>query len=311
MDVGQLRYFTKIVEHRSFTKAAKHCLVSQPALSQQIGKLERELGQPLFERQGRTIRLTPAGQLLHRKAEKILLLIEDAKRQVADDGETGQISMSAVASLASYMLPVILGKVGQQFPQIDWNISEDSSEALIKKVSDGDLDLGFLTTPVSSRYLHVEPLFEEVLYVALPAQHRLAAQSTLQIDDLCEEPFVMPSDEDGLASTIEEFCNANNFQPQVSANVQQLLTVQSLVAMEHGLSFVPAMATGLSMDGRIAYRKLTGDQPKRSVAICWNPYRYQCQLQKNFIASVREFCEGFDFASGTEPSTAGSFPSPT
>ena len=57
MDIGQLRYFTKIVEHRSFTKAAKHCLVSQPALSQQIGKLERELGQPLFERQGRTIRL--------------------------------------------------------------------------------------------------------------------------------------------------------------------------------------------------------------------------------------------------------------
>ena len=85
MDLGQLRYFVKIVEHRSFTRAARDCSVSQPALSQQIGKLEKELGQPLFERQGRSIRLTPAGQLLQTRAEKILGLVEDAKRHITDD----------------------------------------------------------------------------------------------------------------------------------------------------------------------------------------------------------------------------------
>ena len=88
MDLGQLRYFSKIVEHRSFTRAAKDCSVSQPALSQQIAKLEKELGQPLFERQGRSIRLTPAGQVLQTHAEKILRLVDDAKRQITDDGQT-------------------------------------------------------------------------------------------------------------------------------------------------------------------------------------------------------------------------------
>ena len=79
MDLGQLRYFSKIVEHRSFTRAAQDCSVSQPALSQQIAKLEKELGQPLFERQGRSIRLTPAGQVLQTRSEKILQLVDDAK----------------------------------------------------------------------------------------------------------------------------------------------------------------------------------------------------------------------------------------
>ena len=147
MDVGQLRYFSKIVEHRSFTKAAADCLVSQPALSQQIGKLERELGQPLFERQGRTIRLTPAGQLLHTQSETILNLIDDTKRRITDDGETGQICVGAIPTVAPYLLPVVLRKVGDQFPKATMVVSEDASDVLLKRISNGEVDLGFVAMP--------------------------------------------------------------------------------------------------------------------------------------------------------------------
>lgn len=297
MDVGQLRYFSKIVEHRSFTRAAEDCHVSQPALSQQIGKLERELGQPLFERQGRTIRLTPAGQLLHNKAEQILFLVEDAKRRITDDGETGQICIGAVPTVAPYLLPVVLRKVGDQFPKASMVVSEDSAETLMKRVSNGEVDLGFLTTPAKSKYLKVEPLFEESLQLALPANHRLANADEIAISDVHEEPFVFLGDKQGLMDSIASFCNGNSFQPIGTTRIEQLITVQNLVAMGHGLSFVPAMATRQDVDGRIVYRKISGEQPTRTIAVCWNPYRFQGQLQKNFIESVREFCEGYDFAS--------------
>ena len=297
MDVGQLRYFSKIVEHRSFTRAAEDCLVSQPALSQQIGKLERELGQPLFERQGRTIRLTPAGQLLHDKAEQILFLVEDAKRRITDDGETGQICIGAVPTVAPYMLPVVLRKVGDQFPKASMVVSEDSSEKLMKRVSNGEVDLGFLTAPAKSKYLQVETLFEEPLCLAVPANHRLAEKDAISLEDVSEEPFVFLGDTHCLTDSIASFCNGNSFQPIGTTRIEQLITVQNLVAMGHGLSFVPAMATRQNVDGRIVYRKVAGEQPTRTIAVCWTPYRFQGQLQKNFIKSVREFCEGYDFAS--------------
>ena len=255
------------------------------------------MGQPLFERQGRTIRLTPAGQLLHNKAEQILFLVEDAKRRITDDGETGQICIGAIPTIAPYMLPVVLRKVGDQFPKANMVVSEDTSEKLMKRVSNGEVDLGFLAMPAKSKYLKVEPLFEEPLLLALPANHKLAKLDEVSLEDFIEEPFVLLGDTHCLTDSIESFCNGNSFQPIGTTRIEQLITVQNLVAMGHGLSFVPAMATRQSVDGRVVYRKITGQQPTRTVAVCWNPYRFQGQLQKNFIESVRGFCEGFDFAS--------------
>ena len=306
MDVGQLRYFSKIVEHRSFTRAAEDCHVSQPALSQQIGKLERELGQPLFERQGRTIRLTPAGQLLHNKAEQILFLVEDAKRRITDDGETGQICIGAIPTIAPYMLPILLRKVGDQFPKASMVVSEDTSDKLMKRVSNGEVDLGFLAMPAKSKYLKVEPLFEEPLFLALPANHRLAELDEVPLEDCSDEPFVLLGDTHCLTDSIANFCNGNSFQPIGTTRIEQLITVQNLVGMGHGLSFVPAMATQQNSDGRVVYRRITGEQPKRTIAVCWNPYRFQGQLQKNFSESVREFCEGFDFASAFDDAALNS-----
>lgn len=301
MDVGQLRYFSKIVEHRSFTKAAADCLVSQPALSQQIGKLERELGQPLFERQGRTIRLTPAGQLLHTQAEQILNLIEDAKRRITDDGENGQICMGAIPTVAPYLLPIVMRKVGDQFPKANMVVSEATTDALLKRVSNGEVDIGFVATPAKAKYLTFEPLFEETLLLALPADHALAKQAEIRVSDIQEQPFVFLGEEHCLADSIQKFCNRKSFQPIGTARIQQLVTVQNLVALGYGLSFVPEMATRGSTDSRIVYRKLVDEQPTRTLAVCWNPYRYQGKLLTRFIESVREFCKGYDFGVESSP----------
>lgn len=299
MDLGQLRYFSKIVEHKSFTRAAEDCSVSQPALSQQIGKLERELGLPLFERQGRTIRMTPAGKLLQTHATKILQLVDDAKRQLTDDGETGNILLSAIPTVAPHLLPAILSNVGEQFPKAKLIVSEMATEELLKRCTSGEIDLGFVATSAKSKYLTVEPLFEEELLLAIPSTHALCQKSSITIEDIRDEPFILLSDAHCLLESIENFCNNNNFQPVAGTRIEQLITVQNLVAMGQGLSFVPRMATDVDLGGRIVYRQLTGAAPTRMVSICWNPYRYESQLLGNFMKAIREFCDGFRTTSAT------------
>lgn len=289
MDLGQLRYFSKIVEHRSFTRAAQDCSVSQPALSQQIAKLEKELGQPLFERQGRSIRLTPAGQVLQTQAERILQLVDDAKRQITDDGQTGRICVSAIPTIAPYLLPQILTDVGKQFASASFVINEDTTESMLKRCSNGDVDVGILALPAAAKYLAMEPLFSEELLLALPSEHPLASKNRITAKDVSKEPFILLGDAHCLVDAIESFCNRKSFQPVSTSRIEQLTTVQHLVALGHGLSFIPRMATGDDLGGRIVYRSISGEKPMRKVAICFNPYRYQSQLLANFIKGLREF----------------------
>lgn len=296
MDLGQLRYFSKIVEHRSFTRAAQDCSVSQPALSQQIAKLEKELGQPLFERQGRSIRLTPAGQVLQTQAEKILQLVEDARRQITDDGQTGRICISAIPTIAPYLLPMILKEVGQQFPQASFVVNEDTTEDLLKRCSNGDVDVGLVALPASAKYLTIEPLFSEELLLALPNDHHLATKNRVSVKDIAKEPFILLGDAHCLVDAIEGFCNRKNIQPVSTSRIEQLATVQHLVALGHGVSFIPRIAAGEDLGGRIVYRSMSGEKPTRKLALCFNPYRYQSQLLANFIKGLREF-SGSSFVS--------------
>ncbi len=288
MDLGQLRYFTKIVEHGSFTKAAFDCSVSQPALSQQIAKLEKELGQPLFERQGRSIRVTPAGQVLKSQADNILQLVDDARRQITDDGQTGRISISAIPTVAPYLLPDVLSKVGGQFQQASFVVNEDVTENLLKRCSSGEVDVGLLALPASARYLTIEPWIEEELLLAMSPDHRLAEQKSITIEDLRSEPFVLLDNVHCLVENIESFCNQQNFQPLAMARIHQLLTVQNLVALGYGVSLIPEMACRSDTSQSVLYRSLSGPKPKRVIAICWNPYRYQSQLLSNFVKGLHE-----------------------
>ena len=298
MDLGQLRYFIKIVEHKSFTRAAKDCSVSQPALSQQIAKLEKELGQPLFERQGRSIQVTTAGHLLKSHADKILQLVDDAKRQITDDGQTGRVSISAIPTIGPYLLPRLLDSIAMQFESANFVVGENVTSELLKACSNGEINAGVVALPAEAKYLSVEPLYREELFLALPRNHKLCSASEIAVDDLKEEPFIFLNEAHCLVENIETFCNQNRFQPDVTTRIHQLVTVQNLVALGHGISFIPKMACESSSPGNnIVYRALTGPKPFRTIALCSNPYRYQSQLLQNVLKSIRELLSHHEFTS--------------
>ena len=173
MELAQLRNFLKIVEHRSFTKAAKACNVTQPTLSQHMAKLEKELGLPIFEKQGRKIRLTETGRTLRVNAEKILELVEDTFRRVRDNGKTGIVTISTVSTVGPFLTTKLVHNLSKQFPDAQIQLTEELPETLVSRCLNGEVD--FAITPIqkhwSSRLEH-EPIMNEEIYVVLPASIR-------------------------------------------------------------------------------------------------------------------------------------------
>ncbi|GIW87858.1 MAG: hyalin [Isosphaeraceae bacterium] len=287
MDLATLRSFLKIVEHGTFTRAAVACGVSQPALSQQVAKLEAELGTPLFERQGRRLKLTETGERLRERAEQIVALVDDTARELADDGRTGRLAVAAIPTIAPYFLPGPLKAFREQHPEVRLELHELTTEALLKALRQGDVDLGVLALPVDGRYLEFEPLFEESLLLVVPAGHRLARGGPVRLDRLRAEPFVLLDEAHCLSGQIRSFCERRQFHPLETGRSTQLATVQEMVALGHGLSFVPEMARRLDTSDQRVYVPIAGEAPRRTIGVGWNPYRYQSRLARAFREQLR------------------------
>ncbi|CAN5879455.1 LysR family transcriptional regulator [soil metagenome] len=289
MELGQLRHFLKIAEHGSFTRAAEDCGLSQPAMSQQVARLEQELGRPVFDRLGRQVRLTEAGELLRRRAEQILALIDDTAREIRDDGRTGRVVVAAIPTVGPYLLPGVLRVFAREHPGARVEFHEEVTEALLKHCLSGEIDVGVLAMPVEAPGLRIEPLFEEELLLVLPTGHRLAGPESRPIclEDVRAEPFVLLDEAHCLSARIRGFCLRRDFQPVTTGRTGQLTTVQELVALGHGVSFIPLMARRLDTSDQRVYRAVT-PRPTRTLAVCWNPHRYQPGLVARFLEALRD-----------------------
>lgn len=289
MDIAHLEAFLKVVEHGSFTKAARAMGVSQPAISQQMGKLEETLRHPLFERQGRTLRLTHAGETLKARAVQIVSMVRDTRREVTDDGETGRLVIGGIPTIAPYLLPPLIARFHRKFPKVQMEIREDVTERLLRLCHQGEVDAAILALPVEEEGLKVELLFEEPLLLALPTTHPLTESEKIRPADLEEEQFILLGEEHCLRGDVVRFCQRHAFQPVSVNQAQQLATVEHLVAAGFGISFVPAMAAESAPSRKVVHRPLASSPPRRRVAVCWNPVRYQTRILRAFFAELRAF----------------------
>src|SRR5262245_57100967 len=165
MELHQLRYFVAVAQAGNFSRAAERCHVSQPPLSQQVLKLERRLGQPLFRRLGRRAVLTDAGRMLLDRAMSILADVDDAERRLraGDQAGTGRLAIGAIPTIAPYLLPPILRAFVRRCPRVELIVREDVTDRLVTAVVEGELDLALVALPVADDHLQAEPLFAEPL----------------------------------------------------------------------------------------------------------------------------------------------------
>ena len=288
MEFDQLRHFLLVAEHQNFTRAAEEIGMSQPALSRSIARLEEELGQPVFERQSRQVVLTDAGKLLQSRAQQILTVVEDTKAEISDDGQSGRVRIAAIPTIAPFYLPEILQRFASQFPQAMITVQEDTTDNLLKRCTQGEIDLAILALPISAKYLEVEPLFTEELFLVLAPDHALNDKKQIRISDIESLPFVMLDEAHCLSDNIASFCRQQSFHPVSVERTSQLATVQELVSLDHGVSMVPAMAVQVDESERRKYRSIAGTRPTRTVAMVWNPYRFQSRLLKQFQTLLRD-----------------------
>jgi len=284
MDLDQLRQFLVVAERGNITRAGEELGISQPALSRSIQRLEHEFGQPLLERQTRSITLTDAGQLLQSRAAQVLQIVEDTKAQIADDGQSGRLRIGAIPTVAPYFLPDFLRRFRDEFPGATLVVQEDTTDNLVKRCKQGELDLAVLALPITAKYLDVEPLFAEELLLVVPPEHALAEKKRVRLADVEPHPFVLLDEAHCLTENVVSFCRQKSFHPLVVERTSQLAMVQELVSLGHGLSMIPAMARRLDHADTRVYRSVESPKPTRTIAAAWNPYRFESRL----LTALRE-----------------------
>jgi LysR family hydrogen peroxide-inducible transcriptional activator len=288
MEISQLRYFAKAAELGNFTRAAEACLISQPSLSQQILKLENEIGQPLFDRVGRTVRLTDAGRRLKERVDQAIKLLDDAKSQLRDETDSGRLVVAAIPTIAPYVLPRMVGEFIQKCPRAQIDIVEDVTAGIIDRCHRGEVDLALVALPISGETLRITPLFSEELLLAMCAEHPLARKPRITLRDVRDEPFVLLADAHCLSGNALSFCHSRGFQPILTSRVNQIPTVLELVALGHGVSLIPAMARAADTSAARCYRSFSGEKPTRTIGMIWNEYRFQTKLFRQFAKFVTE-----------------------
>jgi LysR family hydrogen peroxide-inducible transcriptional activator len=287
IELRQLEQFVAVARAGNFTRAASELNLSQPALSRSIQGLEDRLGQPVFERKPREIVLTDFGEALLERAKEILTLVEDTFAELSETGRSGRVRLGAIPTIAPYFLPRLLSGFSKKHPNINVAVQEDTTESLVKRCRHGEVDLAILALPLSPKYLHVEPLFDEELLLVVPSGHPLARQEEITAAAVEEFPFVALNEEHCLSENIASYCRQHAVQPVTVERISQLATVQELVALDHGVSIVPEMARRLDSSRRRHYRSFSGAKPTRTVAMMWNPYRYQSKWVKCLLEYLR------------------------
>jgi DNA-binding transcriptional LysR family regulator len=274
MDLRRMRYFVAVVQERSFLRAAKRLHISQPPLSTQIKELEQALGALLLDRTSKGVQPTPAGLAFYQDAVAILEKCEQAQATVKRVAMGGQGSLRiGFISIADFsMLPPSLRQFRIDYPLVDVQLLEMTTDAQVVELIAGRLDVGIALAPINDPALTFIPLFTERLMLALPAQHpslaTLGRTKRIGLKQLSGEPFVMvphtlaPS----LHDMTLEFCHRCGFAPRVVQYAKQMQTVISLVSSGLGVAVVPVSLQNLQRSG-VTYVQAKEPSPSIQVGL--------------------------------------------
>lgn len=249
MNIRDLKYLVAVAHYEHFSKAAKHCYVSQPTLSAQLKKLEDNLGVPLFERDNKHVRVTPMGALLVKQAQRILQEVDTLKNfaKHAQDPFADPFRLGVFPTAGPYLLPYIFPIIKNQLPDLQLIIHEDKTDHLLKGLQEHTLDAVIQAIPAPIEQLQVIPLYDEYLYVGVPLTHPLAKRKTLQLENIKKENLLLLPEGHCLREHTLNACPFAKNQRGKNSLVHDfqatsLETLAQLVLMEAGIAIFPALA---------------------------------------------------------------------
>ena len=287
MEIQQIRYFLAVAELRNFTRAAERFHVAQPSLSQQIKKLEQELGGPLFHRMGRRIILTQQGELLQNKAKQIMMLHENAIQEVSDSFTgCGKVGFGAIMTIAPYLVPALLKHLSHE-QRASLQIEENFTEALIQKVRRGRLDFAIMSSPVEEPDLLVQVLGRERFVAVMPKSHPLFSAKEVTLKALLSEPFLELSNIHCAGQQINELCQLDTGLQNTVFLSSQIETIRQLVIENQGVTILPQMALKECSD--LGIREISDACIEREITLVQHPDRYLSKSAQALIQVLRDF----------------------
>lgn len=291
MELRQLRYFLALAEECHFGRAAARLHVAQPALSQQIKQLERELGVSLFNRSTRRVEPTEAGRHLTDYARALVTEEERARTHMRElaTGHAGRVSVGFIGTATYDVLPRVARTVRAKLPKVTLDLrGELLTPLLVEGLLSGTFDLAVLRGAAPEEDIRITPLRSEPLVAVLPSHHRLAGRPDIPLEALADEPFVIhPSQSrSSMYDRVLSACRRAGFQPAPLLEVGETATLVVLVAAGHGVALVPQSVQSLSLDG-VTYVPLTSPESVELV-LARRTHRVSAAVEQ--VASVIEDC---------------------
>lgn len=246
MDFHQLEYVMAISEEKSISKAAKKLYISQPSLSQYIIRLENSLGVELFDRRGKSLTLTFAGEKYLETAKNILNLNKQLKRELSDIGgsKKGRLTLGIPNEAGRYILPLILPEFHKQFPEIEIVVEEEVTVQLEEMLINGKIDIAILNLPIQHEKILYEPISVERIFIVAPQDHWICSKIELEnhklnFSCLQEEKFILLKQGQRMRLIAEEIFKRAQFKPNILLQIKNLDTAHRIATAGMGFTFVP------------------------------------------------------------------------
>lgn len=276
MNLRDLTYLVAVADHLHFGRAADASFVSQPTLSTQIKKLEAELGVELIERTPRHVTLTDAGERVVERARIVLSESENIRdiARRAQDREAGSLRIGLFPTLAPYLLPHVVPALHERFPNLELLLVEEKTDVVHAQLRAGQLDAGFLATPLPDDHLAHQVLFEEDFVLAVPSDHRLAdSEGPVDFSVLGDEPLLLLEEGHCLRNQALAVCQLAGATERGGFRATSLETLRQMVAAGVGATLLPELSVQppVAPSEDIRLFRFVDPAPRRQIAMFWRP----------------------------------------
>ena len=273
----QLRYLGALAEHRHFGRAAEACAVTQPALSMQIRDLEKELGADLVERRQGDVALTALGIEVAQRAERVVTAARDLVDFARHRGRvlTGRLQLGVIPTLAPYVLPKILPVLQRRYPDLQVELRETQTKALLDELTRGTLDVVMLALPASDPEIETLPLFDDQFVLAVPATDIRSETARVRAETIDQQQLILLEEGHCLRDQALSYCATSRGDASLGVTglgATSLATVMQMVANGYGITLLPRVAVDVELrDERVKLLRFADPAPGRTIGLAWRP----------------------------------------
>lgn len=284
----QLQYFLAAAESLHFSKAAESLYITQPTLSHQLAELESQVGVPLFERSGKAMRLTHAGETFRDYARRSLGEIEAGLNALAElEGlQRGELRIGVNQAFVGQLIPPILSQFMRSYPGIMLHVSDLTTRQVERQLAEGQLDLGLAIVSAATPDIEFEPILQETLVLVVTQDHALARHEQVRFADLRDTAMVLLKRDYATRQLIDNFFEQAGVEPKVACETNTLDLMRNLVATSGLATILPERSVNDS--GGLCTVKLADPVPVRTSALLWPGHRPRSLAARTFAQFVRD-----------------------